>query len=126
MRRTQSCPASDVKHRRRRPILGAARPLDRRGDDEMTAFSPRRRALLGATAALATTPLLARPALAQGTWPDRPVRLIVGFAAGGPNHIPPRRAAQGFQEILGQPVVVENRPGAAGNLGSEAVVRAPA
>ena len=79
---------------------------------------------------LAATPLvplaLAAPALAQGSWPDRPIRLVVGFAAGGPTDILARRAAQGYQEILGQPVVVENRPGAAGNLGSEAVVRAPA
>ena len=92
----------------------------------MTAFQPGRRAVLGAAAALATTNMLASPALAQGTWPDRPIRFVVGFAAGGPTDVLARRAAQGFQEILGQPVVVENRPGAAGNLGSEAVVRAPA
>ncbi|WP_158292017.1 Bug family tripartite tricarboxylate transporter substrate binding protein [Paracraurococcus ruber] len=88
-----------------------------------------RRRLLAA-APLAAVPLaaapLALPARAQGQWPDRPVRFIVGFAPGGPTDVLARRAAQGFQEILGQPVVVENRPGAAGNLGSELVARAPA
>ena len=93
----------------------------------MTGFTAsRRRVLIGGGLALAGG-LLARPALAQGQWaPDRPIRFIVGFAAGGPTDVLARRAAQGFQEILGQPVVVENRPGAAGNIGSEFVVRAPA
>ena len=80
-----------------------------------------RRALLGGAATL-----LSAPALAQAGWPDRPIRFVVGFAAGGPTDVLARLAATGFQEILGQPVVVENRPGAAGNIGSELVVRAPA
>jgi tripartite-type tricarboxylate transporter receptor subunit TctC len=67
---------------------------------------------------------LAAPALAQAAWPNRPIRFIVGFAAGGPTDTLARLAAPGFQEALGQPVVVENRPGAAANLGTEAVVRA--
>ncbi|TCZ66549.1 Bug family tripartite tricarboxylate transporter substrate binding protein [Roseicella aquatilis] len=83
-----------------------------------------RRGLL-ATGSLAAAPL-AGPALAQGAWPDRPVRVLVGFAAGGPTDTLARRAAQGYSELLGQPFVVENRPGAAGNLATEAVVRAPA
>lgn len=90
----------------------------------MSSCDPPRRALFGAAAALATA-ALARPAIAQGTWPDRPVRFIVGFAAGGPTDVLARRAAQGFQDILGQPVVVDNRPGAAGNIATEFVVRAP-
>lgn len=77
-----------------------------------------RRSLMGAGA------LLAAPARAQGPWPNRPVRFIVGFAAGGPTDTLARLAAPGFQEALGQPVVVENRPGAAANLGTEAVIRA--
>lgn len=77
-----------------------------------------RRTVLGAGA------LLAAPALAQAPWPNRPVRFIVGFAAGGPTDTLARLAAPGFQEALGQPVVVENRPGAAANLGTEAVIRA--
>ncbi len=79
---------------------------------------PRRVLLAGAGAALAM------PAIAQPAWPSRPVRFIVGFAAGGPTDTLARLAAPGFQEVLGQSVVVENRPGAAGNLGSEATVRA--
>ncbi|MBX9749598.1 MAG: tripartite tricarboxylate transporter substrate binding protein [Roseococcus sp.] len=77
-----------------------------------------RRTLLGAGA------LLAAPAIAQPAWPNRPLRFIVGFAAGGPTDTLARLAAPGFQEALGQPVVVENRPGAAANLGTEAVIRA--
>lgn len=94
----------------------------------MTALISPRRALLGAATALAATAPLFRPALAQAGlpagWPDRPIRFLVGFAAGGPTDTLARRAAQGFQELLGQPIVVENRPGAAGNLATEVVTRA--
>ena len=55
---------------------------------------------------------------------DRPVRLLVGFAAGGLTDVTARQLAAGLQEQLGQPVVVDNRPGAGGNLASEAVARA--
>jgi len=82
--------------------------------------SLKRRALLGAGA----LPLLACPALTQPAWPNRPLRFIVGFGAGGPTDTLARLAAPGFQEALGQPVVVENRAGAAANLGTEAVIRA--
>ena len=59
-------------------------------------------------------------------YPTRPVRFVVGFPAGGPNDILGRLMAQWLSERLGQPFVVENRPGASGNIGTEAVVRAPA
>jgi tripartite-type tricarboxylate transporter receptor subunit TctC len=74
--------------------------------------------------AILAAPLLATPALAQGTWPDRPMRMLVGFPPGGLTDIVARALAQGMSEQLGQPVVVENRPGAAGNLATEATVRA--
>lgn len=80
-----------------------------------------RRALLGAAGAL-----LATPALAQGQWPQRPVRLFVGFPAGGTVDIFGRIAAQIMQEQLGQPFVVENRPGANSNIAAQAVLRSPA
>ena len=55
-----------------------------------------------------------------------PIRFIVGFPAGGPNDILARLVGQWLSERLGQPVVVENRPGASSNIATEAVVRAPA
>ena len=60
------------------------------------------------------------------TYPSRPVHVIVGFAAGGPNDILARLIGQWLSEQLGQPFVVENRPGAGSNIATEAVVRAPA
>jgi tripartite-type tricarboxylate transporter receptor subunit TctC len=58
-------------------------------------------------------------------YPTKPVRLIVGVAAGGSNDTVARMVAQALSERLGQPVVVENRPGAGGNIGLEAVANAP-
>jgi tripartite-type tricarboxylate transporter receptor subunit TctC len=83
----------------------------------------RRRAL--ALAGLA--PVLARPSPAQPGWrPDRPLRFIVGFGAGGPSDTISRLVASGMAAALGQPVVVENRAGASGNIGMQAVLQAPA
>ena len=58
-------------------------------------------------------------------YPTKPVRLIVGVAAGGANDTVARLVAQTLSDRLGQPIVVENRPGAGGNIGLEAVVNAP-
>jgi tripartite-type tricarboxylate transporter receptor subunit TctC len=58
-------------------------------------------------------------------YPTRPVRIIVGFPAGGPNDIYARLIGQWLSERLGQQFVIDNRPGAAGNIATEAVVRAP-
>ncbi len=65
------------------------------------------------------------PAQAQ-SWPDKPIKLIIPFAAGGTTDIIGRVLAQQMSPILGQNVVVENRGGAGGNIGAEAVARAPA
>jgi tripartite-type tricarboxylate transporter receptor subunit TctC len=70
-------------------------------------------------------PAMPRLARAQA-YPARPVRWIVGFAAGGPQDIVARLLAQSLSERLGQQFVIENRAGAGGNIGTEAVVRAPA
>jgi len=68
---------------------------------------------------------LSAPAEAQ-SWPSRPVRLVVPYPAGGPTDILGRVIAQKLTETLGQPVTVDNRPGASGNLGSDLVAKAPA
>jgi len=67
---------------------------------------------------------LAMPGLARAAWPDRPVRLVVPFGAGGNLDTLMRLVAPGMSERLGQPVVIENRAGAGGNLGTEIVARA--
>jgi tripartite-type tricarboxylate transporter receptor subunit TctC len=90
-------------------------------EDAMTL--PRRQFLCLAAGAAATVPAMSRISLAQ-TYPSRPVRIIVGFAAGGGVDILARLIGQWLSERLGQPFVVENRPGAGSNIGTEAVVKA--
>ena len=85
---------------------------------------PRRR-FLRLAAGTASLPAVTRFAQAQ-TYPTRPVRVIVGFPAGGGSDITARLMGQWLSERVGQPFVVENRPGAATNIATEAVVRAPA
>jgi hypothetical protein len=83
----------------------------------------RRREFLHLAASAAALPTLPCIAKAQA-YPSRPVRIIVGFAAGGPQDIVARILAQSLSDRLGQPFIVENRAGAGGNLGTEAVLRA--
>jgi tripartite-type tricarboxylate transporter receptor subunit TctC len=84
---------------------------------------PHRRQVLGLAAAAALQPVIARMARAE-VYPSRPVRLIVGVVAGGANSTVARLVAQSLSERLGQQVVVENRPGAGGNVAAEAVAHA--
>jgi tripartite-type tricarboxylate transporter receptor subunit TctC len=79
-----------------------------------------RRNFLHLAAGVAVLPAVARIARAQ-TYPTRPVRLLVGFAAGGPADIIARLIAQWLSERFGQPFVIENRPGAGSNIATEAV-----
>jgi len=79
-----------------------------------------------AAAAVITSLLIANvPTQAQDNYPSRPIRMIVPFAAGGPTDIVGRVMGAKMSEILGQQIVVENRNGAGGNLGAEAVAKAP-
>jgi len=85
-----------------------------------------RRSVLGALASPVATAMLGAPARAQGGYPTRPVRVIVGFGAGGGNDIFARLVGAKLSELLGQPVVIENRPGAGGRLSAEYVSNQPA
>lgn len=88
--------------------------------------APHRRGALFGVLALAAG-LLAAPALAQpARWPDKPIRMIVPYAAGGGTDVFARIVAEGLAQRLGQPVVVDNRPGGNGQIGIVAVQRAPA
>src|SRR5262249_55923230 len=102
------------------------------GDGRVTVGHTRRRfiyltfiyltfaALLAALLALAPSPSQAQ------AYPSRPVHVIVGFTAGNNIDIVARLIGQFLSERLGQPFIIENRPGASGNIAAEAVVRAPA
>ncbi len=93
----------------------------------MQSIPIRRRQGLKAFSALAAAAALgglAMPAMAQ-SWPDKPVRLIVNFAPGGAADVLARAILPQLSQTLGQPVVIENKPGAGGNIGIAETVRAP-
>ena len=93
---------------------------------QVTTFRlPTRRALLCAAASAAT--LCALPhAQAQGTYPNKPIRMVVPFAAGGATDVLARVIGQKMSAGMGQPVVIDNKPGAAGIIGTDAVAKSPA
>ena len=85
---------------------------------------PRRR-FLHLAAGAATLPVMSRAAWAQA-YPTKPVRIILGFPPGGPSDLLARLMGQWLSDRLGQPFIIESRPGASGNIAAEAVIRAPA
>jgi tripartite-type tricarboxylate transporter receptor subunit TctC len=93
------------------------------------ATAPTRRLLRPLIVALSSTLLLVAgmaPATAAGSWPTRPVRIVVPYATGGGSDVLARQLAARLQALWGQGVVVENRAGASGIIGTDSVVRAPA
>src|ERR1700712_2764329 len=84
-----------------------------------------RRTFLHLAVGAAALPALPRMARAQA-YPSRPVRIVVGFPAGGATDIQARLMGQWLSDRLGQQFIVENRAGASGNIGTEAVAKAPA
>jgi len=92
---------------------------------------PRRHALLRAVALAligsvdALSPVAAQTG-AAAAWPDHPIRVVLPFPPGGPSDIVMRLSAEKMQAVLKQPIVIDNKPGAGGNLGSAEVARAPA
>src|ERR1700693_6209091 len=87
-------------------------------------LTPSRRRFLHLAAGAAALPAISRIASAQA-YPTRPVHLIVGYAAGGPNDIVALLMGQWLSERLGQTFVIEDRPGAASNTATEVVVNSP-
>jgi tripartite-type tricarboxylate transporter receptor subunit TctC len=91
------------------------------------ARSTRRHILTLAAAALfCSSAVVPAPAAAQADWPERPIRLIVPFAAGGVTDTSGRLVADYLSKRLGQQIIVENKPGASGNIGTSLAVNAPA
>jgi tripartite-type tricarboxylate transporter receptor subunit TctC len=84
--------------------------------------TPRKMSVI-ATVLFAT---MTAPGMAQSAYPSRPIQIIVPFTSGGGNDLLARMVAEKLQKQWGQPVIVENKPGAGGNIGTEAMLRAPA
>ena len=85
----------------------------------------RRRTFVHLAAGAAALPAVSRVARAQA-YPSRTARIVVGFPAGGATDIQARLMGEWLTERLGQQFIVENKPGASGNVGTEVVVRSPA
>lgn len=87
---------------------------------------PRRHALAQAAAACAALWLAGTALAADPVWPAKPLRIVVGFAPGGTTDVMARLVGKALSDQLGQPVVIDNKPGASGNIAVAEVARAPA
>jgi tripartite-type tricarboxylate transporter receptor subunit TctC len=85
---------------------------------------PARRSLLAMIAAFGTAAILASSGVAHADWPDRPIKWVVPFGPGGANDLIARAAAEAVGKRLGQPVVIDNRPGAGAIIGADIVAKA--
>ena len=90
--------------------------------DRQVCRSPRKGSVIAAVVFASMT----GQAMAQSVYPSRPIQIIVPFTAGGGNDLLARVLAEKLQKRWGQPVIVENKPGAGGNIGTEFMLRAPA
>ncbi|KQT13670.1 Bug family tripartite tricarboxylate transporter substrate binding protein [Ramlibacter sp. Leaf400] len=88
-------------------------------------FAATRRSVLVGAGALGVSTLAARLAWAQAAWPTKPVTLVIGFPPGGQTDFAGRALLAGLQSQLGQPVVIDNKPGVNGNIGAVEVMKAP-
>jgi tripartite-type tricarboxylate transporter receptor subunit TctC len=89
----------------------------------MSKFPVRRTILMLALAAVSSTALAQKSAKPQAAWPTKPVRIMVGFPGGSTPDLVARTIAEPLSKALGQPVVVENRPGAGGNIAADVVAK---
>jgi tripartite-type tricarboxylate transporter receptor subunit TctC len=111
-----------MKASARKAAAQRRRSVPRGNERRLVTKHPRRR-ILSLAAGAAALPAVSDVAWAQA-YPTRPVRITVGFAAGGFTDIAARLIGQWLSERLGQSFIIENRPGAAGNIATESVVRA--
>ena len=91
----------------------------------MHSFRPLKRLVIQSIWALSATCFIASNSLSQTAWPNKPVRIIVPFAAGGTTDILARAMAPELTKAFGQPFIVENRAGAGGNIGADVVAKSP-
>jgi tripartite-type tricarboxylate transporter receptor subunit TctC len=83
-----------------------------------------RRSALGAVAAAAALAIPGGRLFAQGAWPSKPIRMVLGYAPGGGSDVMARAVSQPMTDLLGQSIIVDNKPGASGNIATLDVVRA--
>src|SRR5450432_2598615 len=109
-----------MSHLSQRSFRTAADPL-KNGRMSMTKFGFGR-TMLGALALSAVLAAAPHPASAQADYPNKPIRVVIPFAAGGGNDLLARVVGNKLAEVIGQPMVIENKPGAGGRIAAEYVM----